>query len=435
MKILSGWGRFPKVYANEVFPNNIKELKEILSKNPRSYIARGNGRSYGDAAINKSLTINITKLNNIISWDKETGILKAEAGTLIKDVIEHCLKDGWFPYVTPGTKYVTLGGSIACDVHGKNHHLEGSFGNYVKSFELLDKNNNLIKCSPNQNYKCFKWTIGGMGLTGVITKCTIQLKKISSGWINQTLIKNNNLVDTLSSFEEFNGSTYSVAWIDCLAKGKNFGRSIIYTGEHASSGTVSKKNIFPKARKKMFSLKITPPSFILNNLTVMVFNWLYFSLRPQRANSIVDWDKYFYPLDSIGHWNKLYGRNGFFQFQCVLPLNNSQKGCEDLLKLIQSKGSGAFLAVLKRFGKGNGYMSFPIEGITIAIDFKVSKKNIELANQLHKIVSDNNGKIYLAKDSLLKSDINQEINIKSMANDLVQDNRVESQLFRRLNAK
>ena len=188
MNKISGWGRCPKYDVDEVFPDSEKDLLDILSKNPNSFIARGNGRSYGDSSINKELTISMTKMNKFLSWDSTNGILVAEAGALISDIIEFLMPQGWFPTVSPGTKYITLGGAIASDIHGKNHHLEGSFGRHVNWIEIVNDQNKIRRCSPNENVNIFNWTIGGMGLTGVITKCSIKLRKYETGWISQKLL-------------------------------------------------------------------------------------------------------------------------------------------------------------------------------------------------------------------------------------------------------
>jgi len=404
MNKISGWGRCPKYDVNEVFPDSEKDLLDILSKNPNSFIARGNGRSYGDSSINKELTISMTKMNKFLSWDSTNGILVAEAGALISDIIEFLMPQGWFPTVSPGTKYITLGGAIASDIHGKNHHLEGSFGRHVNWIEIVNDQNKIIRCSPNENVNIFNWTIGGMGLTGVITKCSIKLRKIETGWISQKVIANDNLENTLNSFYENNHYLYSVAWIDCLSDKKNFGRSILILGDHVKKNKLLKtQEIFPKIKKQLISFPFEMPSFFLNNFFVSIFNNIYYHLNKRKQTSLISWDNYFYPLDSIKNWNKMYGRNGFFQFQCVIPLESSKEAYTKMLRLIQKESSGSFLAVLKKFGSGNEYFSFPEDGFTLALDFKNSDRNIKTASKLSKIVSEYNGSIYLAKDSLLQS--------------------------------
>ncbi len=403
MSKLSGWGRFPKIKAKELTPQSESELVEILQQN-ESYIPRGNGRSYGDSAINKNLTITMTRMNKFLQWNHESGELVAESGVLIADIIDTFLPRGWFPNVSPGTKFITLGGAIACDVHGKNHHKDGSFGNFVNWIEIFNDKNEVVRCSPDENSELFHWTIGGMGLTGVIIRCSIQLKKVESGWIKQHTVVNKNLNETLQSFNNHKEATYSVAWIDCLAKGKSFGRSILMLGEHAHKSEINIKSVtFPKRKNRIITLPFDAPSFLLNNFTVLAFNQLYFNLNKNKKSSYVDWDTYFYPLDSIGDWNRMYGKNGFFQFQCVLPLELSEEGYTKILSTIQNKSSGSFLAVLKDFGIGNGHLSFPKQGLTLALDFKASKKNIEVGKELIDIVNNFGGSFYLAKDAIMDS--------------------------------
>ena len=415
MKNLSGWGRFPKFNTKELVPKSECELFESL-KHTKSFIPRGNGRAYGDSAVNSNTTINMTKMNKFLEWNQNSGELIAESGVLIADIIQTFLPRGWFPFVTPGTKFVTLGGAIACDVHGKNHHKEGSFGNYINWIEII-VNNKIIKCSPNKNSKLFHWTIGGMGLTGIIIRCSIKLKKVESGWIRQKNIVNNNLDETIKSFYEHENSTYSVAWIDCFATGKSFGRSILMLGEHVKKNKLGREFlVYPQKKKQLLSFFFTPPSFLLNNFTISIFNSLYFNKQKNKGSFFVDWDTYFYPLDSIRNWNRMYGKDGFFQFQCVLPKELSKIGYTKILTKIQEKTSGAFLAVLKNFGPGNGNMSFPKEGFTLALDFKVTSKNITVVRELINTVNDLGGDIYLAKDAIMnESDYNKNFNIKEFS--------------------
>ena len=431
MKNLSGWGRFPKFYTKELTPKSESQLFEILTNN-KSFIPRGNGRSYGDSAVNKNITINMTKMNKFLNWNQNSGELIAESGVLIADIIQTFLPKGWFPFVTPGTKFVTLGGAIACDVHGKNHHKEGSFGNYVNWIEIVIGNNKIIKCSPSKNSKLFHWTIGGMGLTGIIIRCSIKLKKVESGWISQKNIINKNLDETIKSFYEHEDSTYSVAWIDCFASGNSFGRSILMLGEHVKKNMLDGSSvIYPKMKKKFFSFFFNPPSFLLNNFTISIFNSLYF-YKQKKESFYVDWDTYFYPLDSIGNWNRMYGKDGFFQFQCVLPKKLSKIGYTKILAKIQNKASGAFLAVLKNFGAGNGHMSFPEDGFTLALDFKATSKNITVVKELVNIVNDLGGNIYLAKDAIMdERDYNKKFNINEFSK--VRHPLISSEQSRRLN--
>ena len=268
MSKLSGWGRFPKIKAKELTPQSESELVEILQQN-ESYIPRGNGRSYGDSAINKNLTITMTRMNKFLQWNHESGELVAESGVLIADIIDTFLPRGWFPNVSPGTKFITLGGAIACDVHGKNHHKDGSFGNFVNWIEIFNDKNEVVRCSPDENSELFHWTIGGMGLTGVIIRCSIQLKKVESGWIKQHTVVNKNLNETLQSFNNHKEATYSVAWIDCLAKGKSFGRSILMLGEHVQKNELNRKSVlYPKRQNQKFTVPFDAPSTLYYQCTI-----------------------------------------------------------------------------------------------------------------------------------------------------------------------
>ncbi len=401
--MLSGWGRFAKIKTKEFLPKSEKELLQILVNN-KSFIARGNARSYGNSAVNKDCTINMTSMNQIIDWDNKTGELIAESGLLISDIIDNFLPHGWFLYVTPGTKFVTLGGAIACDVHGKNHHIEGSFGDYINWIEIIDQNNKVKRCSRSQNAELFNWTIGGMGLTGIILRCSIRLKKVETGWIIQRTVANYSLKETLESFNNNKAATYAVAWIDCLAKDSALGRPILMLGEHANLSELKAKSIiFPKQKRQRKLLLFNSSSYFLNNLTVSIFNFIFFHINKSKISRVVDWDTYFYPLDKIKDWNHFYNKKGFFQFQCILADEVALKGYTEIISLIQKKSSGSFLAVLKNFGQGKETLSFPKKGVTLSIDFKTTKKNILLAHKLTNIVNRYEGKIYLAKDVLMNS--------------------------------
>ncbi len=433
LKKISGWGKYPKIYSNMVAPKSFNSLMEILLSKPNSFIARGNGRSYGDAAINKELTIKMTNLNKIESFNVNSGEVIAESGVLISDLINRCLPQGWFPFVVAGTKFITLGGAIACDVHGKNHHNDGSFGKYVKWIEIIDEDNKILRCSKNENKKLFEWTIGGMGFTGIITKCCIQLMKIETSWINKNTIKNRNLNETLNSFDQYQSHHYSVAWIDCGAKGKNFGRSILFTGSHATYSDIGKKRPLKLISNKLISLNFNPPSFLINQLTVSLFNKIYFLMHKSKRNYLINYEKYFFPLDSINGWNNIYGKKGFFQFQCVIPTKSSTKALNEILHTIQKFNSNSFLSVLKKFGNGNGQLSFPVQGYTISLDFKMSNKNISLANKLHSIVEKYSGRVYLAKDALHNHDRFFSEKIREMKAKGIKMPAANSELLKRKN--
>ena len=382
-----GWGLYPRTKSIKKKPKTIKELRDLL--NNKQAIARGNGRSYGDSSFNKSNTIEMLNFNKFLNFNEKTGLVIAEAGVLLEDVIKIFLPRGWFPNVTPGSKYVTLGGMVAANVHGKNHHKRGSFSNYIKWIDVMDDKGNIIRCCRKKNHNLFKWTIGGMGLTGIILRVAFYLKAVSSSWIRQKTLVSKNIYQTIEIFESNINSTYSVAWIDCYSKGKNLGRSLITLGEHAGVKELdldSQKKLFNIKKGGKISIPIYLPNFLLNNYSIRLFNYIYFLKGIiSKKNRIVDWDTFFYPLDNIHNWNRIYGSRGFAQFQCVIPIHHSKKGITELLNCIANSKSSSFLAVLKRFGKQDSFFSFPMKGYSLALDFPINKTNLKLMNTLDKI--------------------------------------------------
>jgi len=418
--ILSGWGRYPIIKTDLKSPKSINELVNVISKN--NAIARGNGRSYGDSAISKNNTISMKKFNRIHKFNKKTGLLVVESGVLLSDIIDAFLPRGWFPIVTPGSKFVTVGGMVACDIHGKNHHKEGSFGNYIEWLDIVTTNGEIKRCSKKINSELFNWTIGGMGLTGVIIHIAFYLKPINTSWIKQKTLATKNIDHTIEIFENNLNFTYSVAWIDSSAKGNRLGRSLVMLGEHANLKDLNydmKKNPLKVKNKKKIRIPFNFPSFILNPLTVQIFNSIYYFLgKTKKEISFVDYDDFFYPLDYLLDWNKIYGPRGFAQFQCVIPLKNASKGINELLETISRFKSNSFLSVLKRFGKQESYISFPMEGYTLTLDFPLTNKNINLMNRLDKITLKYEGRFYLAKDSRVNKDIfkNSDLRFKKYSN-------------------
>ena len=414
LKLISGWGLYPKYFARKEKPKSIIELKNLLLTDP--LIARGNGRSYGDSAINKVNTIDMRNFNRFLNFDKKIGLVTVEAGMLLKDIIEILLPKGWFPPVTPGTKYVTIGGMVAADVHGKNHYKNGTFSKYIKWIEIINHNGKIIRCSREENTQLFFWTIGGMGLTGIILNVAFFLKPVQTSWIKQSKLVANNIQQTFKLFESNKDSTYLVAWIDCYAKGKNLGRSVLLLGEHAKLYELKnsyKKDPIKTLPKKKISIPFFFPAFVLSNTSVKIFNSLNFLFsKITKQKKIVDWDTFFYPLDKILNWNRIYGYKGFAQFQCVFPLSKSKKAIIELLDLISTSRSSSFLAVLKRFGNHETYFSFPLEGYSLALDFPINKENLSLMNALDEITLKYGGRFYLAKDSRMKREIFEKSDIR-----------------------
>ena len=402
---LGGWGRYPLIEAKLKSPTSIKELIELISWG--NAIARGNGRSYGDSSISKQNTICMKNFNRILEFDNKNGLIVVESGVLLSEIISTFLYRGWFPKVTPGSKYVTIGGMVACDVHGKNHHKDGSFGNYVEWLDIISSNGEIIRCSRKTNSEVFNWTIGGMGLTGIVLRIAFYLHPITTSWIKQKTISAKNIDHAIEIFEENLDSTYSVAWIDCLSKGNKLGRSLVMLGEHANvsdlDSNMKRDPLMIKSKTKI-RIPFNFPSFILNYFTVKIFNYIYYSFgKKKNGYKLVDYDTYFYPLDYFLDWNKIYGSDGFAQFQCVLPLKNAKLGMHEILNALSFFKSNSFLTVLKRFGKQESYLSFPMEGYTLALDFPITKKNIDLMKKLDEITLKYKGRFYLAKDSRMNS--------------------------------
>lgn len=406
---VTNWGNFPIVEKEMKSEDSFRKIKEFV-QNHNEVIARGNGRCYGDASLGESI-FSTKKLNKFISFDRLNGIIECESGVLLSDVLEISVPQGYFLYVTPGTKLISIGGAIASDVHGKNHHSEGCFSEYVLDFKLMTENGDIIICSKEENSEKFYATIGGMGLTGIILSARFKLKNIETAYIRQESIKAENLDEIFRLFDESESWTYTVAWIDCLQKGKNIGRSILMRGEHAFAHELPQKfSKNPLRLKKKFSPTVPFyfPGFVLNALTVKLFNLLYFKRQTKKeVKNIIDYETYFYPLDAINDWNKIYGKSGFIQYQMVIPKENGKEGMKKILETIANSGNGSFLAVLKLFGKNNpeAYNSFPIEGYTLALDFKVNSKLKKLVEQLDQTVQEFGGRIYLTKDSMSKSSL------------------------------
>jgi len=391
MSLLS-WGLYPRV-SNKVFKfTSINELKSLLRSNS-DIIPFGNGRSYGDSALNTNV-LHVKPYDYFLDFDESLGLLKVQAGVLLSEILDSYVPKGWFLKVTPGTKLITVGGAIASDVHGKNHHVEGCFSECLKEFEIMLSDGEIVTCSKEKTPELFKATCGGMGLTGVIITAQIYLKKIESQYIDQTTIKTNNLQETFNAFEQYQDKPYSVAWIDCLAKEKSIGKCLLMVGDFKKDGDLDYRS------KTGPSIPFTFPSFALNNYTVKAFNWLYYKKAPQGiSKQKVSIDSFFYPLDAIGHWNRIYGKNGFTQYQFILPKETSFEGLQKILEVISASGKGSFLAVLKLYGKSNeNYLSFPIEGYSLALDFKIEPGLFELLDALDEIVMTYKGRIYLTKD-------------------------------------
>lgn len=406
---VTNWGNYPTVEKEIRSEDSFRKIKDFIFTH-NEVIARGNGRCYGDASLGENI-FSTKRLNKFISFDRLNGIIECESGVLLSQILEISVPQGYFLYVTPGTKFISVGGAIASDVHGKNHHAEGCFSEYVIEFKLMIENGDIIICSREQNQDKFWSTIGGMGLTGIILSAKFKLKNIETAYIRQESIKAENLDEIFRLFEESESWTYTVAWIDCLQKGKNIGRSILMRGEHAFRHELTGKDAEnPLVLKKKFSPTVPFyfPNLVLNSLTVKLFNLLYYKRQAKKeVKNFTDYETFFYPLDAVNDWNKIYGKSGFIQYQMVIPKEKGKEGMKQILETIANSGNGSFLAVLKLFGKDNpdAYNSFPLEGYTLALDFKVNSKLKKLVDQLDHIVQEFGGRIYLTKDSMSRSSL------------------------------
>ena len=400
---LAGWGNFPRVEAQLCRPRYTDELSGLLADSP-SLIARGNGRSYGDAAVNPAMTVTTTAMNRIRRLDLDQGRAICEAGMLLSDLIERIVPAGWFVPVVPGTAQVSLGGMAAADIHGKNHHLEGSFGRHVDALDLLVGDGRVLTCSRQEHPELFAATLGGMGLTGIILTVTVRLIPIETAWIRQQTLVAQNLDEAMAHFEASHAVTHTVAWLDCLAGKSRLGRSLLFAGEAAGRAELPagyRERPLETPAKTARTLPVNAPGWLLNRLSVRLFNTLYFRRGARRSQPrIVPFEAFFFPLDAIREWNRLYGRRGFVQHQCVLPLEASRSGLHAILQRTSASGCGSMLAVLKRLGPAAGPLSFPMEGYTLALDFPLRRDTLALMKELDAIVRDHQGRIYLAKDAV-----------------------------------
>jgi FAD/FMN-containing dehydrogenase len=392
------WGRYPKLEHRRVYqPAWNDQVPEILSASAPGYLLPfGFGRSYGDSCLNAGRDlIDCHRLNRILGFDESAGMLRCESGLSLQELLHVFLPKGWFLPVTPGTSFVTVGGAIANDVHGKNHHCAGTFGAHVHQIALHRSDKGLVLCNSRENPELLHATIGGLGLTGVIAWADIRLKRVAGPWINAETIPFESLKAFLDLSHDSNDHfEYTVAWIDCFA-GKNV-RGIFFRGNHAPNRP---KEFHPKRGPKLpFEL----PDWILNRYSVRAFNAAYYAVQAARkGSSIVAYDSFFYPLDSIRQWNLMYGRQGFLQYQCVIP-ETKLEAFEELLDRIAHSGMGSFLGVLKQFGSGPpaGMLSFPRPGLTITFDFAMrGERTLGLMRSLDEIVQESGGAIYPAKDA------------------------------------
>lgn len=403
---IANWGNYPRM-ESDVRSFTFTDQLSTLVNNTRHFIPRGNGRCYGDASLAVN-TISTLHYNRILSFDVVNGIFECQSGLTLDKILEVIVPKGWFLPVTPGTKFITVGGAIGSDVHGKNHHVDGSFSNHVVDMDVMVADGSIVTCSPTQNADLFNATCGGMGLTGMITRIKFTLKKIETSYVKQKQLKAENLEHLLQLFDKYSHYTYSMAWIDCLSRGKHFGRGILIVGEHATTDQLSEsqkdKRLAVHGKMKI-TFPFNLPSWVLNTLTVKAFNFLYYGKNfKKEINNVVPYEPFFYPLDAILHWNRGYGKKGFVQYQFVLPMS-AKEGLIKILNRIADEGLGSFLAVLKVFGKQDSLISFPEEGYTLALDFPVRNGLFNFLDELDEIVLQYGGRLYMSKDARMKPEV------------------------------
>lgn len=399
---LSGWGRSSYATVSATRPERVEQTVAAIGKVGKSgIIAHGGGRSYGDAALNDGGGVLLSeRLNRFIAFDPNSGVLVAEPGVTFRDLLKVFLPRGYLAPVSPGTAFVTLGGALANDVHGKNHDFVGSFGDHVQWLDLLLPSGEIARVSPSQDKALFEATVGGIGLTGIILAIALRLERVPSNAVHRVERRISNIEAFLQAFDEVprGEMVYSVAWIDGLATGRSLGRGIL------EIATPAETNVTHAARRPL-SVPVDLPGIALNSWSVGAFNEAYFRRIPNGGRERnVPYDRFLYPLDGLANWNKLYGKNGFYQFQCVLPQASTEAGLPRLLEQITRSRKTSFLAVLKTLGgPGRGCLSFPMKGHTLALDFPRRPGVEELLDQLERITLDYGGRIYLAKDSRLSA--------------------------------
>lgn len=403
MVAVSSWGRLGS-WDHEV--RTLSDRYQVASqlKNSRPGVAYGMGRSYGDVCLNPNGVLwNTTGLDRFISFDANTGRLVCEAGVLLRDIQRLIIPRGWILPVTPGTQLITVGGAIANDVHGKSHHVLGSFGDHVQRITLTHTDGTTIKCGPGLHPEWFSATVGGIGLTGVITEAEIQLRRVAGPWLFSETVPYANLGEFFHLADDSEAEwEHTVSWIDCISG--DGGRGLFMRGNPTDM-----TNPRPEPQGRELTMPFVPPISLVNRLSLRLFNMAYFNLKKRQAGrSIVHYEPFFYPLDNLLEWNRMYGPKGFFQYQCVVPREVGHDAVQAMLREIVRSGDGSFLAVLKTFGNRQpvGMMSFPQPGVTLALDFpNKSGQTLKLLDRLDAIVRETGGRIYLAKDARMPRDL------------------------------
>ena len=408
-RVISSWGNV--IHAPHVLYGLHSRYDRFPAAPGTSLLPFGNGRSYGDSCLNVGgALLQARSLDRFISFDREAGVLACEAGVLLSEILDVVVPAGWFLPAVPGTCYVTVGGAIANDVHGKNHHQAGTFGCHVRRLELLRSSGDRLVCSQAENPEWFAATVGGLGLTGVVTWAELQLRRVSGPCLDVESIRFGNLDEFFSLSEESErAAEYTVSWIDCLGRGRHLGRGIFQRANHAAEVVSAPAAGAPPRPARKLSVPFPLPFSAVNAVSLRIFNTLYYHKQGSRQKRSREYYRsFFFPLDNILHWNRLYGPRGFYQYQCVIPTPAARESTAALLETIARSGQGSFLAVLKRFGavRSPGMLSFPREGVTLALDFPNNGPRLErLFEALDRIVSGAGGTLYPAKDGRMPGEL------------------------------
>jgi len=411
-QLLSGWGRYPRSYADVARPERRFEVAELFQQRRAagSVIARGSGLAYGDAAINTGgCVIVMSRLNRFLAFDSEKGLITCEGGVTLGEILDVCIPRGWFLSATPGTARATSGGCLACDVHGKNHHVAGSFSQYVVSATVLTGNGEVVTCGPEQNTELFWATAGGMGLTGTVLDLTLRLQKIETAYVRARNIATRTLDETFHKLEETVDATYSAAWLDGAARGARLGRGVVMLAEHARLPEIPAERraaplLVPAQPRR--SVPFGLPSATLSRPLALTLNEaIYRRFAASTEPRVVDVRKYMYPLDTIDNWNRLFGGRGFLEYQLVLPLPIAFDGIKRMLEMVDSAGTASFFTSIKRLGGNSpGHLSFPMPGYAFSIAISAAgKKAFSLLNRFDELTVALGGRVYLAKDARLQA--------------------------------
>jgi FAD/FMN-containing dehydrogenase len=398
------WGRYPQFDQSAIRLRWRSQPLPIPAEASGTYLPFGNGRSYGDSCLNEGgMLLDARGLDRFIGFDPDKGILRCESGVLLDEILSFSMPCGWFLSVVPGTKFVTIGGAIANDIHGKNHHSVGTFGCHVRCFELLRSDGQRLLCSPSENAEWFQATIGGLGLTGVILWAEIELKRINNAAMEVETIRFAGLDEFFELCAENDRRfDYTVAWIDCMVQGNQLGRGIFISGNHAEPDVPPV--YLPRSQ---IGIPLDLPLPLINRLAVRVFNSVHYRMQSRtRSCGFEHYEQFFFPLDGIRHWNRLYGPRGFLQHQCVIPVAESRMALQEIFNRVAHRRTDSFLGVLKIFGdrRSPGLLSFPRSGVTIALDFyHHGHSTIQLLDDLDEIVLSAGGAVNPYKDARMSA--------------------------------